>query len=131
MKEKRQASSKPAWLDPRNDRKKPFADTELDVFVDDFIAKTADTKAWQDLVAEFGEPIARDVLKQRLATQDANGLVNWDLVGPLHGSMTSVVANLGSAQSMPAVKAHSWIFRSRFRSNGFGWRSDLPIKRIK
>ena len=31
---------------------------------------------------------------------------------------------------MPAAKAHSWTFRSRFRSGAFGWRSDLPIKRI-
>jgi len=26
---------------------------------------------------------------------------------------------------------HRWAFRSRFRANAFGWRSDLPIKRIK
>jgi cystathionine beta-lyase family protein involved in aluminum resistance len=26
---------------------------------------------------------------------------------------------------------HRWTFRSRFRANAFGWRSDLPIKRIK
>jgi hypothetical protein len=32
---------------------------------------------------------------------------------------------------MPAAKAHSWTFRSRFRANAFGWRSDMPIKRIK
>jgi len=32
---------------------------------------------------------------------------------------------------MPAAKAHSWSFRSRFRASAFGWRSDLPIKRIK
>jgi hypothetical protein len=32
---------------------------------------------------------------------------------------------------MPAAKAHSWAFRSRFRASAFGWRSDLPIKRIK
>jgi hypothetical protein len=32
---------------------------------------------------------------------------------------------------MPAAKAHSWTFRSRFRAGAFGWRSDLPIKRIK
>jgi hypothetical protein len=31
---------------------------------------------------------------------------------------------------MPAAKAHSWTFRSRFRAGAFGWRSDLPIKRI-
>jgi hypothetical protein len=32
---------------------------------------------------------------------------------------------------MPAATAHSWTFRSRFRASAFGWRSDLPIKRIK
>ena len=69
MKEIPPASSEPSWLDPRNDRKKPFTDTELDVFADDFIARMADTKAWQDLVAEFGEPKARDVLKLRLETR--------------------------------------------------------------
>ncbi len=26
---------------------------------------------------------------------------------------------------------HSWAFRSRFRANAFGWRSDLPIRRIR
>src|SRR6202163_3536251 len=31
---------------------------------------------------------------------------------------------------MTAAKAHSWTFRSRFRAGAFGWRSDLPIKRI-
>ena len=32
---------------------------------------------------------------------------------------------------MSAAKAHSWTFRSRFRAGAFGWRSDLPIQRIK
>jgi hypothetical protein len=32
---------------------------------------------------------------------------------------------------MTPAKAHNWTFRSRFRTNAFGWRSDLPIKRIK
>lgn len=27
--------------------------------------------------------------------------------------------------------AHKWQFTSRFRRHAFGWRSDLPIKRIK
>jgi hypothetical protein len=29
------------------------------------------------------------------------------------------------------AKAYSWTFQSRFRASAFGWRSDLPIKRIK
>ena len=32
---------------------------------------------------------------------------------------------------MPAAKRRTWTFRSRFRAGGFGWRSELPIKRIK
>ena len=31
---------------------------------------------------------------------------------------------------MPTANTHSWTFRSRFRAGAFGWRSDLPIKRI-
>ena len=84
MKEKTQASSEPSWLDPRNDRKTPFTDAELDVLADDFIASMADTQAWQELVAEFGEQQARQVVKQRLATQDASKLMNWQPDGPPH-----------------------------------------------
>jgi hypothetical protein len=52
--------------------------------VDDFIARMADTQAWQDLVAEVGEQQAREAAKQRLAAQDANSLINWQPDGPLH-----------------------------------------------
>jgi len=84
MKDETQASSEPSWLDPRNDRKTPFTDAELDVLADDFIARMADTRAWQDLVAEVGEQQAREVVKRRLAAQDANSLINWQPDGPLH-----------------------------------------------
>ena len=77
MKEKKQLDAEPAWLDPRNDRKTPFSDAELDVLADDFIAG-------MDLIADLGEPKARDVLKQRLAAQDANSLINWQPDGPSH-----------------------------------------------
>ena len=32
---------------------------------------------------------------------------------------------------MPAAKTHRWTFRARFRAGAFGWRSEVPIKRIK
>ena len=48
-------STEPSWLDPRNDRKTPLTDAELDVPADDFIARVADTHASQDLFAEVGE----------------------------------------------------------------------------
>ena len=84
MKEKAQTSSEPSRLDPRNDRKTPFTDAELDVLADDFIARMADTQVWQDLVAEVGAQQAREVVKQRLAAQDANSLINWQPDGPLN-----------------------------------------------
>jgi len=84
MKKKLQTSSEPSWLDPRNDRKTPFTDAELDLLICDFIARMADTEAWQGLVAEVGEQQAREVVKQRLAAQDANSLINWQPEGPLH-----------------------------------------------
>ena len=77
-------SSEPLWLDPRNDRKKPFTDAELEILANDFIAAIADTQAWQDLVAEVGERQAREVAKKRLAAQDANSLLHWQPDGPLH-----------------------------------------------
>ena len=84
MKEKTQTSSEPSWLDPRNDRKTPCTDAELNVLADDFIARMADTQVWQNLVAEVDEQQAREVVKQRLAGQDANNLINWQPDGPLH-----------------------------------------------
>ena len=94
MKEKTQTNSEPSWLDPRNERKTPFTDAELQLLADDFIARMADTQAWQDLVAEVGEPRAwaiiarqtgcdpaltrgRAILKQRLAGQEPNSSINW------------------------------------------------------
>jgi hypothetical protein len=65
----------------RNNRKTPYTDAELDIFIEDFIARMSDTKAWKNLVAEVGEP---KVLKQRLAAQDANSLFNWQPSGLLN-----------------------------------------------
>ncbi len=84
MQKKKETSSKPSWLDTRNDRKTPFTDAELDALADDFIAAMADVPGWQALVAEVGEQQAREVAKQRLAAQDANSLLNWQPEGPLH-----------------------------------------------
>ena len=84
MDKKKQISSEPSWLDPRNDRKKPFTEAELDSLVDDFISSMADTDTWQALVAELGERQAKEVAKKRLAAQDANSLLNWQPGGPLH-----------------------------------------------
>jgi hypothetical protein len=84
MDKKKKTCSEPSWLDPRNDRKTPYSDAELDALADDFIAAMADAPAWQALVAEVGERQAREVAKKRLAAQDPNSLLNWQPGGPSH-----------------------------------------------
>jgi hypothetical protein len=81
MTDKSEASPAPDWLDSRSNRKTPYTDAELDIFVEDFSARMSDTTAWKTLVAEVGELKAREVLKQRLAAQDANSLLNWQPAG--------------------------------------------------
>ena len=84
MGKRRPTSSEPAWLDPRNDRKTPYSDTELNRLTDNQIAMMADTASWRDLVAEVGKQRAREVVKQRLAGRNSNSLINWQPGGPLH-----------------------------------------------
>jgi hypothetical protein len=77
-------ASEPDWLNPANDRKMPYTDGELDTLAANFIAMNSDTAAWRDLVAAVGEQQARQVVRQRLAAQDAKSLVIWLPEGPLH-----------------------------------------------
>ena len=82
MEDERSNSSEPSWLDPRNDRKTPYSDAELDRLTDDQIAMLADTPAWRNLVADVGMQRAREVVKERLAGRDPNSLVNWQPRSP-------------------------------------------------
>ena len=54
-------SSEPAWFDPRNDRKTPYTDAELDRLTDDQTSMMADTAAWRDLDGAAGLPVNQAV----------------------------------------------------------------------
>ena len=84
MEDEPSKSSEPAWLDPNNDRKTPYSDSELDRLTNDQIAMLADTPAWRNLVADVGSQRARETVKLRLAGRDPNSLVNWQPSGPGH-----------------------------------------------
>lgn len=87
MGDERSKISKPSWLDPRNDRKTPYSDAELDRLTDDQIAIVADTPAWRKLVANVanvGNQRAREVVKERLTSRGPNSLVNWQPDGSVH-----------------------------------------------
>lgn len=68
----------PDWVDPVNDRKTPFTDEELEMFVEDFIANMGDVQAWQNLIQDVGETKARQILKKRIAARDGKNLINWN-----------------------------------------------------
>lgn len=84
VKSKDKSATDPPWLDPSNNRRTPYSDAELAVLAEDFIARVSDTTAWKELFSDVGKEKARQVLKERLAAQDPNNLVNWEPDGLLH-----------------------------------------------
>ena len=82
VKKDRSKNDEPEWINPSNERKTPYTDEELDLFVLDFIANMADTPAWKALVDDVGDEKARQILKERFLAQDDRNLINWDPAGP-------------------------------------------------
>ncbi|NVM23422.1 MAG: hypothetical protein HWN68_16765 [Desulfobacterales bacterium] len=50
----RTSSTEPAWLDPKNDRKTPYTEEELELFADGFVNGMGDVGAWQEMIREVG-----------------------------------------------------------------------------
>ena len=65
--------TEPDWLDPRNDRKTPYSEQELELFVEGFVSSIGDVAAWKQMVEEVGEVKAREVLKEGFRRMDPNG----------------------------------------------------------
>lgn len=72
----------PAWLDPANDRKTPYTEEELELFVDGAISNMDYVEAWNNLVAEHGETKAREILKEGFRKMDERNLIKMEPVGP-------------------------------------------------
>ena len=82
IKKGKSKNDEPEWIDPSNDRKTPYSDEELELFVADFIANMTDVQAWKNLIKDIGEKKARQILKERFIAQDEKSLVNWKPDGP-------------------------------------------------
>jgi len=78
MCKKTETSSEPSWLDPRNDRKTPFTDAELETLTDDFIAAIADPQPGRILSPKLasGKPEKWRKCDWRLKTQIAYSIGN-------------------------------------------------------
>ncbi len=68
--------TEPDWLDPRNDRKTPYSEQELELFVEGFISSMGDVADWNQMVKEIGEFKAREVLKEGFRRMDPNGPIS-------------------------------------------------------
>ncbi len=71
MKKKKKKNVKePDWLDPKNDRKTPYTEKELDMFVDGVIDNMKDVKSINKAIDEEGLLETRRILKQAFREMD-------------------------------------------------------------
>ena len=71
MKKKKNITVKePDWLDPKNDRKTPYTEKELDMFVDGVIDNMKDVKSINKAIDEEGLLETRRILKQAFREMD-------------------------------------------------------------
>lgn len=75
-------TDEPDWMNPANDRKTPYSDEELELFVDDFIEGFEDE--WENLKFKFGESTARQKIKDGFIAKDENNLINIEPDGDVH-----------------------------------------------
>jgi len=75
-------ANEPYWMNPANDRKTPYTEEELELFVDGFIEGFGDE--WEYLKFKVGESIARKKIKDGFITKDENNLHNIEPDGQVH-----------------------------------------------
>jgi hypothetical protein len=75
-------TDKPDWMNSANDRKTPYTDEELELFVDGFIESFEGE--WEDLKLKFGELVARRRIKDGFIAKDENNLLNIEPDGEVH-----------------------------------------------
>ena len=73
----------PDWMNPANDRKTPYADEEIELFVDGFILGLDDHE-WLAMKEELGEAKARQKIKAGIIHMDPKNLINITPDGAVH-----------------------------------------------
>ncbi len=68
-------------MNPENDRKTPYSDEEIELFVDGFILGL-DDHAWLAMKEELGEAKARQKIRAGIIHRDENNLINITLTEP-------------------------------------------------
>jgi hypothetical protein len=70
------------WMNPNNDRKTPYTDKEIELFVDGYIEGFEDE--WEDLKLKLGEKMARQRIKDGFIAKDERNLRNIEPDGEIH-----------------------------------------------
>tara|TARA_R110001583_G_scaffold125319_1_gene276862 strand:+ start:582 stop:830 length:249 start_codon:yes stop_codon:yes gene_type:complete len=73
----------PDWMNPANDRKTPYTDEEIDVFVEGFIIGL-DDKEWADIKQKYGEEEARKRIRASMVDRDERNLNNLTPKGSIN-----------------------------------------------
>lgn len=81
-KDNNKVAGEPDWLDPSNDRKAPYTEEELELFVDGYIK--SNEEKWISLVIDVGEHKAREMIKDGFRKIDERSVANMDIDGHLH-----------------------------------------------
>lgn len=69
MKKKEEQTDIPSWLHPKHDRKEPYTDEELEVFVEHYLEDWGDVPAWKNVVENMGIEAAKQALKDGIKNQ--------------------------------------------------------------
>ena len=73
----------PEWINPKNDRKTPYTEEEIERFVEDFILGLDDYE-WRSMKMKFGESGARGKIQAGFVANDERNLINITPKGPVH-----------------------------------------------
>ncbi len=73
----------PDWVNPKNDRKTPYTEEEIERFVEDFILGLDDNE-WMSMKSKFGEKGARGKIRAGFVARDEWNLININPKGPVH-----------------------------------------------
>lgn len=92
-------TNEPDWMNPANDRKTPYTEEELELFVDDFIEGFGDE--WEDLKHQLGESMARQKIKDGFIAKDENNLHN---IEPDGEQLDKQLNNLGTPNTFQMAK---------------------------
>lgn len=76
-------TDEPDWINPKNDRRTPHTEKELDEFVESFIAGL-DADEWKVIKKRYGENIARAKIKEGFRARDELSLSNLNMSDTAH-----------------------------------------------